>query len=326
MRFISRLGCLAFSVGALAGAVGGAFAQSNYPIKPIRLIVPFPPAGAADILSRTIGPKLGEALGQQVVIDNRTGAGGNIAADIVAKAQPDGYTLLMGFVGTHGINTSLYSKLSYDAVKDFAPVTLTAASTLILVSHPSLPVKSVKDLIALAKSKPGQLNFASPGSGTPQHLGGELLKRMAGVDMLHIPYKGAGPILADLLGGQVSLAYISMPAALPHIKSEKLRALGVTSSKRSAVAPDVPTIAESLPGYEVDNWYGALAPAGTPREIVNKLNGAIAKVLQLPDVKERLAGQGFETLSSTPAQFAAYIKSEIVKWAQVIKESGARVD
>ena len=326
MNFRPRLGCVALAAAALAGAVAGASAQSTYPNRPIRLIVPFPPAGAADILSRTIGPKLGEALGQQVVIDNRTGAGGNIAADLVAKAPPDGYTLLMGFVGTHGINTTLYSKLPYDAVKDFAPVTLTAASTLILVSHPSLPVKSIKELIALAKAKPGQLNFASPGSGTPQHLGGELLKRMAGVDMLHIPYKGAGPILADLLGGQVAMGYISMPAALPHIKSGKLRALGVTSSKRSAVAPDVPAIAESLPGYEVENWYGVLAPAGTPKEIVDRLNGAIAKSLQLPDVKDRLAGQGFETLSSTPEQFAAYIKSEIVKWAQVIKDSGARVD
>jgi tripartite-type tricarboxylate transporter receptor subunit TctC len=211
-------------------------------------------------------------------------------------------------------------------VKDFAPVTLTASSTLVLVSHPSLPAKSVKELIALAKSKPGQVNFASPGSGTPQHLGGELLKRMAGVDMVHIPYKGAGPILADLLGGQVLLGYISLPAALPHLKTGKLRPLGVTSSKRSAVAPDVPTIAESLPGYEVDNWYGLLAPAGTPKTIVNKLNREIAKVLQMPEVKERLYTQGIETLSSTPEQFGAYIKSETIKWAKVIKESGARVD
>ena len=326
MKFVSQLGCIGLAAAAAAGAAGDAHAQSAYPTRPIRLIVPFPPAGAADILSRTIGPKLGEALGQQVVIDNRTGAGGNIAADLVAKSQPDGYTLLMGFVGTHGINTTLYSKLPYDAVKDFEPITLTAASTLILVSHPSLPVRSIKELIALAKAKPGQLNFASPGSGTPQHLGGELLKRMAGVDMLHIPYKGAGPILADLLGGQVALGYISMPAALPHMKTEKLRGLGITSAKRSPVAPDVPAIGETLPGYEVDNWYGMLAPAGTPKDIVAKLNVAIARVLQLPDVKERLASQGFETLSSTPEQFAAYIRSEIVKWAQVIKDSGARVD
>jgi tripartite-type tricarboxylate transporter receptor subunit TctC len=325
MKSISRLAGLAFTAGVLANAAGGAFAQSAYPTRPIRLVVPFPPGGAVDILSRTIGPKLGEGLGQQVVIDNRSGAGGNIAAEIVAKAQPDGYTLLMGYVG-HPINATLYSKLTYDVVKDFAPVTLTASSTLVLVSHPSLPAKSVKELIALAKSKPGQVNFASPGSGTPQHLGGELLKRMAGVDMVHIPYKGAGPILADLLGGQVLLGYISLPAALPHLKTGKLRPLGVTSSKRSAVAPDVPTIAESLPGYEVDNWYGLLAPAGTPKEIVNKLNRDIVKVLQMPEVKERLDSQGIEALSSTPEQFAAYIKSETVKWAKVIKDSGARVD
>jgi tripartite-type tricarboxylate transporter receptor subunit TctC len=325
MRFNSRPAWVAFFAGVLAIAAGGAFAQGTYPTKPIRLIIPFPPAGAADILSRTIAPKLGEALGQQVVIDNRTGAGGNIAAEIAAKAQPDGYTLLMGYVG-HPINMTLYRKPAYDVVKDFAPVTLAASSTLILVAHPSFPAKSVKELIALAKSKPGQVNFASPGSGTPQHLGGELLKRMAGVEMVHVPYKGAGPILADLLGGQISLGYISLPAALPHLKTGKLTALGVTSAKRSAVAADVPTIAESLPGYEVENWYGVFAPARTPKDIVNRLNREIAKVLQMPDVKERLFTQGFETLSSTPEQFAAYIKSETVKWAKVIQDSGARVD
>jgi tripartite-type tricarboxylate transporter receptor subunit TctC len=325
MRFMLRLARLAFCAGVLASAVGGAFAQGAYPTRPIRLVVPFPPGGAVDILSRTIGPSLGEALGQQVVIDNRSGAGGNIAAEIVAKAQPDGYTLLMGYVG-HPINATLYSKLTYDLVKDFAPVTLTASSTLILVAHPSLPAKSIKDLIALAKSRPGKVNFASPGSGTPQHLGGEMLQRMAGIEMVHIPYKGAGPILADLLGGQVLLGYISLPAALPQLKTGRLTPLGVTSSKRSAVAPDVPTIAESLPGYEVENWYGVLVPARTPKEVVNKLNREVTKVLQMPDVKERLFNQGLETLTSTPEQFAAYIKSETAKWAKVIKESGAKVD
>ncbi len=325
MKIILCVAGLAFSAGVLAIAAGGALAQGAYPARPIRLVVPFPPAGAVDILSRTISPKFGEGLGQQVVVDNRPGAGGNIAADIVAKAQSDGYTLLMGYVG-HPINATLYSKLTYDVVKDFAPVTLTASTTLILVSHPSFPAKSVKELIALAKAKPGQVNFASPGSGTPQHLGGELFKRMAGVDMVHIPYKGAGPILADLLGGQVLLGYISLPAALPHTKPGKLRPLGVTSSKRSAVAPDVPTIAESLPGFEVDNWYGLLAPAGTSRAIVIKLNREIAKVLQVPEVKERLYVQGIESLTSTPEEFSAYIKSETAKWAKVIKESGARVD
>ena len=268
MRFMLRLAGLV-SAGVLSAALAafvlptGALAQGTYPTKPIRLIVPFPPAGAADLLSRTTAPRVGEVLGQPVVIDNRTGAGGNIAAEIAAKAQPDGYTLLVGYVG-HPINMTLYRKPGYDIVKDFAPVTLTASSTLILVSHPSLPAKSVKELVAMARSKPGQVNFASPGSGTPQHLGGELLKRVAGVEMVHIPYKGAGPILADLLGGQILLGYISLPAALPHLKTGKLVGLGVTSAKRSGVAPDVPAIAESLPGYEVDNWYGVLAPTRLP--------------------------------------------------------------
>ncbi|MCW5605426.1 MAG: tripartite tricarboxylate transporter substrate binding protein [Burkholderiales bacterium] len=325
MRISSRFAWLSLSAGLLINAAGGAFAQTTYPTKPIRLIVPFPPAGAADILSRTVGPKLGDALGQQVVIDNRTGAGGNIAAEIAAKAQPDGHTLLVGYVG-HPINVTLYSKLPFDLLKDFAPVILTASSTLILVSHPSLPAKSVKELIALAKSRAGQVNFASPGSGTPQHLGGELFKRMAGVEMVHVPYKGAGPILADLLGGQMLLGYISLPAALPHLKTGRLVALGVTSGKRSAVAPDVPTIAESLPGYEVENWYGILAPAGTPKEVVGRVNREITKILQMPDVKERLFTLGFEGLGGTPEQFSAYIKAETAKWAKVIKESGARVD
>ena len=323
MRFQFRFASLVLFAVAVSAAWSGALAQSTYPTRPIRLIIPFPPGGAVDILSRTIAPKLGESLGQQVVTDNRSGAGGNIAAEIAAKAQPDGYTLLMGYVG-HPINMTLYRKPGYDLQRDFAPVSLTASSTLILVAHPSLPVKSVKDLIALARSKP--VNFASPGSGTPQHLGGELLKRMAGVEMTHVPYKGAGPILADLLGGQILLGYISLPAALPHLKTGKLTPLGVTSAKRSAVAADVPTIAESLPGYEVENWYGLFVPARTPKEVVVRLNREIVKVLQMPDVKERLHTLGLEPLTSTPEQFAAYIKSETVKWARVIKESGARVD
>ena len=325
MRSIMRIACLALSVPALASFAAKSFAQTGYPARPVRLIIPFPPAGAADILSRTLGPRLGDALGQPMVLDNRVGAGGNIAAEIAAKAQPDGHTLLVGYVG-HPINMTLYSKPGYDIVRDFAPVALTASSTLILVSHPSFPAKTVKDMIAVAKAKPGQTNFASPGSGTPQHLGGELLKRMAGVEMTHVPYKGAGPILADLLGGQITLGYISLPAALPHLKTGKLIGLGVTSAKRSVVEPDVPAIAEALPGYEVDNWYGVLAPAGTRSDVVKRLNAELAKILQVPDVKEKLLVLGFEPLGGTPEQFGAYIKSETVKWAKVIKESGARVD
>src|SRR5258706_4508751 len=316
-RFIAAL-----ALNALAGAV---FAQ-GYPNKTIRMIVPFAAGGPTDIIARTVGQKLTESWGQPVVIDNRGGGGGNIGSDILAKATPDGYSLAMIIVG-HAINASLYSKLPYDPVKDFAPVTLAGAATIVLVAHPSVQAKSVKELIALAKSKPGKINWASPGTGTPHHLGGKLFKTLTGINMVHIPYKGAAPAVVDLLGGQVSLAFVSLPAALPHIKSGKLTALGVSGPQRSAVAPEVPTIAESgLTGYELENWYGVLAPAGTPRGIVNKLNGEIVKILQTQDVKERLNSQGFEIRTSTPEQFAAYLKSEIVKWAKIVKDSGAKVD
>ena len=298
-----------------------------YPAKPIRLVAPFPPGGPADILSRIIGQHLAESWGQQVVVDNRAGAGGNIGSDIVAKSPPDGYTLLLGFVGTHAINASLYSSMPYDNIKDFEPVSRVAMVTIILVLHPSVPANSVKDLIALARSRPGELTFGSPGNGTPQHLAGELFNTMGKVKMLHIPYKGAVPALNDLLGGRVSLIFSSMPPALPHIKTGRLKALAVTSGQRSPAVPDVPTIAESgLPGYEVINWYGVLAPAGTPRDIVAKLNGEIRRILSLPDVKERLAAQGAETITSTPQEFGAYIKSETEKWAKVVRFSGARID
>jgi len=322
-----RLARLVLSAGVLASAAGGAFAQSTYPVKSIRLIVPFPAGGPTDVIARAVGQKLTESLGQSVVIDNRGGGGGNIGSDIVAKAAPDGYTLVMGIVGTHAINASLYSKMPYDTVKDFAPVTLAGAATIVLVAHPSVQAKSVKELIALGKSRPGKINWASPGSGTPHHLAGELFKTMTGIDMVHIPYKGAAPAVIDLLGGQVSLAFVSLPAALPHIKAGRLTALGISAPQRSAVAPEVPTIAESaLAGYELENWYGVLAPAGTPREIVNQLNREIVKALQMPEMKERLNSQGFEIRTSTPEQFAAYIKSEIVKWAKIVKDSGAKVD
>jgi tripartite-type tricarboxylate transporter receptor subunit TctC len=261
-----------------------------------------------------------------VLIDNRGGSGGNIGADIVAKAAPDGYTLLMAIV-SFAINPSLYSKLSFDPVKDFVPIARTGAATIIFVASPSIGAKTIKDMIALAKAKPKQYNFGSPGSGTPHHLAGELLNTTAGIELIHIPYKGAAPAVADLLGGQVNTAFVSLPAALPHVKAGKLVGLGITSPGRSAVAPDLPTFAEAgLGGYALENWYGALAPAGTPKEIVNKLNVEIVKALQMPDVKERLISQGFETRTSTPEEFAAYLKSEIVKWAGIVKASGAKVD
>ncbi len=314
-----------FTALALAAVSAAAVAQ-GYPSKTIRLIVPFPAGGPTDIIARTVGHKLTESMGQAVVIDNRGGSGGNIGTDIVAKAAPDGYTLLMAIV-SHAINPSLYSKLPFDPVKDFSPITRTGAATIIFVASPSIGAKSIKDVIALAKAKPKQFNFGSPGSGTPHHLAGELLKTTAGIDLIHIPYKGAAPAIADLLGGQVNTAFVSLPAALPHVKAGKLVGLGITSPGRSAVAPELPTFAEAgLGGYALENWYGALAPAGTPRDVILKLNVEIVKALQMTDVKERLTSQGFESRTSTPEEFAAYIKSEMVKWAAIVKASGAKVD
>ena len=314
-----------FAALALAATSAAASAQA-YPHKTIRLIVPFPAGGPTDIIARTVGQKLTESMGQAVVIDNRGGSGGNIGADIVAKAAPDGYTLLMAIV-SFAINPSLYSKSPFDPVKDFAPITRTGAATIIFVASPAVGAKTIKDMIALAKAKPKQYNFGSPGAGTPHHLAGELLNTAAGIDLTHIPYKGAAPAIADLLGGQVNTAFVSLPAALPHVKAGKLVGLGITSPGRSVVAPDLQTFAEQgLGGYALENWYGALAPAGTPKDVITKLNVEIVKALQLPDVKERLISQGFETRTSTPDEFAAYLKSEIVKWAGIVKASGAKVD
>jgi tripartite-type tricarboxylate transporter receptor subunit TctC len=316
--------CAGFIV--VATGATAVFAQAAFPSKPIRLVVPFAAGGPSDVVARTLGQKLGENLRQQIIVDVRTGAGGNIASEIVSKAPPDGYTLLSGTVGTHAINPSLYSNMPFDTVKDFAPVTLIVTSTLVLVAHPSIPAKSISDLVALAKAMPGRLNFASPSSGSPHHLAGELLNRIAGIKMVHIPYKGAAPALADVLGGQVQLGIVGLPAALPHIKAGKLTALGVTSAKRAAAAPDVPAIGETFRGYEVDNWQGIFAPPATPKDIVSLLNVEIAKALDAPEVKERLFAQGFDTLNSTPERFAAYVKTEVVKWAKIVKESGARAD
>ena len=318
--------CLSVFLAAALSSASLASAQT-YPAKPIRIVVPFPPGGPADILARTIGQSLSEAWGQQVVVDNRAGAGGNIGSEIVAKAPPDGYTLLMGFVGTHAINASLYRDMPFDPVRDFEPVGLVAMVTIILVVHPSLPVKTVREMVALAKARPGDLTFGSPGNGTPQHLAGELFNTMASVKTSHVPYKGAVPALTDLLGGRLSMIFSSMPPALPHVKTGKLRAIGVTSANRSPAAPDVPTIAQSgLPGYEVINWYGLLAPATTSKAIIGRVNAEATRIMNLPAVKERLAAQGAETFTSTPEQFADYIKAESAKWAKVVKFSGAKLD
>jgi tripartite-type tricarboxylate transporter receptor subunit TctC len=315
-----------FTLLAVAVAASPAFA-ADYPIKPIRIVVPFSAGGTSDFLARAIAAKLDGALGQTVIIDNKPGAGGNIGSDAVAKADPDGYTLLLGTVGTHAINSSLYKKMPYDAMKDFAPVTLVAEVPNMLVVHPSVPAKSVQELLALAKAKPGSLTFASSGNGSSIHLSGELFKSLAGVDMLHIPYKGSSPAVSDLLGGQVNMMFDNMPSSLPHVKAGKLRALAVTSAKRSPAMPDLPTLAETgITGYDAAAWFGVLAPAGTPPDVIKKLNTEIVKVLNMPEVAARLSVQGAVPTTNTPEQFAAYIKSETAKWAKVVKASGAQID
>ncbi len=302
-------------------------AQSSYPNRTMRLIVPFPAGGPTDVLARALTTRLHEQMGHPIVIDNRGGASGMIGADIVAKAAPDGYTLLMGLVNTQVINSFLYSKVPYDPLKDFMPVTKTGAATIMFVAHPSLNVKSIKEFIAAAKAKPHALNFGSPGTGLPHHLAGELLKTMAGIDIIHLPYKGAAPAVADLLGGNINTAIVSLPAAYPHVKAGKLIALGVTSPQRSTVAPEVPTFAEQgLGGYDLENWYGLFAPAKTPKDIIAKLNRESIRALTSPAVKDSLGVQGFEVRTSTPEEFDAYIKAEYAKWAKIVKASGAKVE
>ena len=315
------------AVLALMLASAGASAQ-GYPTKPIRLVVPYPAGGPLDIMARAIGQKLSEAWKQPVVVDNRAGAGGNIGADFVAKSAPDGYTLLMGAVATHAINPSLYSKIPYDPVKDFAPVALVAQVPNILVVNPAVPAKTVRELIALARAQPGTLNFGSGSTGSTGHLAGELFNTMAGVKMVHIPYKGAAPATADLLGGQVQLMFDNLASALPNVKAGKLRALAVTTLARSPAIPELPTIAESgLPGFDLTTWFGLLVPAGTPPEIVARLNAEIVRALDAKDMRERLEKMGAEPLSNnTPERFAAFIRSEAAKYARVVKDSGAKVD
>jgi tripartite-type tricarboxylate transporter receptor subunit TctC len=299
----------------------------NYPAKPIRIVTPYAPGGTADILSRVVALKLSEAWGLQVVIDNRPGASGMIGADIVAKAAPDGYTILMAYVAEIAIVPSLFAKMTYDPVKDFAPVTLAAVTPMIFVVHPSLPAKNVRELVALAKSRPGQLPYASAGNGSPAHLAFELLQRSAGIEITHVPYKGAAPALTDLLGGHVVMFFSGMPPAMPHINAGKLRAIAVSTAKRSPAAPDVPTVAESGVRYfDISTWFGVFAPAGTPRDIIGKLNAEISRALTLPDVRARLAREGAETAPNSAEQFGKFIQSEITKFARIIKESGARAD
>lgn len=325
MGMMSYLAIFIFSAAMLLNTAVGAWAQS-FPTKPIRLIVPFPAGGTTDIFARMMTQKLSENLKQQVLVDNRAGASGIIGTEIVVKSPPDGYTLLMTATH-HAINPSLYKKLPYDTAKDLVALTLVATSPNVLVAHPSFPPNSIKELIALAKAKPGQLNFASTGIGGANHLSGELFKSMAGIDIVHIPYKGAAPAMNDLLAGHVSLMFDTIGVELPYVKAGKLKALAVTTAKRTAIAPDIPTIAESgLPGYEAVSWFGMYGPAGMPKEIVTRLNMEVVNVLHSPDVQKRFIAYGAEAIGNSPEEFAAYLKSEMAKWAKVVKDCGVHLD
>jgi tripartite-type tricarboxylate transporter receptor subunit TctC len=315
----------AFAAAALFGIAAAAMAQS-YPSKPIRLVVPFPPGGGNDIVARTVNIKLPGLLGQNLIIDNRAGAGGNIGAEIVARSAPDGYTLLIANNALTA-NLSLYSRLPYHPFKDFVPIAMGATSPNMVVVHPSLPARNVKELIALAKAKPGEITFASPGPGTPSHLAGELFRVRTGSNILHVPYKGAGPLMVDQIGGHVMLSFTAPIVSKPHVDAGKLRALAITTEKRWSGMPDLPTVAEAgYPGFDVFAWFAFFAPAGTPREIVNRLAADIGRALQMPDIKQRLAGQGIETAVGTPESLAAFLKNDWELWDKLIREQGIKLD
>ena len=321
MKRVLQMGLL-----CLGAVCAGQVLAQAYPSKPVRLVVPFPPGGPTDILGRAIGAKLGDLLGQPVIIDNRGGAGGGIGADNIAKSAPDGYSLLLGTTGTHTINPNLYSKLPYDPIKDFVPISLVVKYLNILVVNPSVPAKSVAELIALARQKPGEITFGSAGNGSSNHLTGEMLATMTGVKMQHIPYKGSGPALNDVIAGQITFMFDQYSTVGPNIKAGKLRAIGIATKQRHPLLPDVPTIAETIPGFEVSPWYGLFAPAGTPRPIIDRLNADLVKVMNSPEIHERMTALGWDPVTSTPEQFAAQIKSELAIWAEVVKKSGARID
>jgi len=314
------------SVAGLALSLAQPAYAQPYPSKPIRVIIAQAPGSATDVVSRVISNKLAEGLGQQLVIDARPGAGGTLGTELAARAPADGYTLFMANNSTHGSNPALYAKLSYDAVKDFAPIIFVVATPYVLSVHPSLPAKSVKELIALAKARPGQINYASAGNGSTHHLSGELLKTMAGIDIVHIPYKGTTPAIAALIGGEVSIMFATVTGIQPQIKNGRARGLAVTTPKRSNMMPELPTMAETLPGFEMLSWFGLLAPAGTPPAIVNRMNAETTKVLANPDVRSLLAAQGFEVMSGTPEQFGDYIKVEIAKITKLAKTTGIKAE
>ena len=313
---------------SLIVATGPVGAQADkWPTKPITYVVPFAAGGTTDVLARIIAQKLSVAVGQPVIVDNKPGAGGNIGSDFVSKAAPDGYTILGGTISSHAINPSLYPKMPYDAVKSFVPITLIGTNPLVLIVPPSSTATTLKELLAQAKAKPGTITFASAGNGTSQHLAGEMLKSAAGIDIIHVPYKGSGPAIQDLMGGQVAMMFDTTVVAAPQIKGGKVRPLGVTSAKRVKGFENIPTMAEAgLPGYEVTSWQGIFAPAATPPAVVARLNSEIVKILNMPDVHERLEGLGIEPVANTSAEFAAFQKAEIAKWAKVVKEGNVKID
>ena len=316
---------IAVSVAAL---VGSPAAQSQtYPVKPVRLVVPFTPGGGTDIVARIVAPKLTDRFGQQVFVDNRPGAAGTFGADITVKSAPDGHTMLVGSTSEVGIGSSLHTKLPYNTLRDLAPVSALASTPMVLVVHPSIPVKTVKELVGFIRARPGQLNYVSAGTGTGNHMSGELFRYLTKIDIVHIPYKGAGPALADLVGGQVHLMFSTLPAAAPFVIAGRLKALAVSSAQRAPSMPEVPTMAESgVPGYEVVYWYGFFAPAATPKDILARIHADTAEVLRLPDVVANFAKQGLDPIKQTQAQFAAFVKADIEKWAVVVKASGAEID
>jgi tripartite-type tricarboxylate transporter receptor subunit TctC len=300
---------------------------ANYPAKAVRFIAPFPPGGSTDLLARLVAQKLTETWGQQVLVENRGGAAGTIGVEIAARAAPDGYTLVMGHVGTFGVNPTLYPKLPYDAVRDFAPITVLATVTNGMAVHPSLPVKTARDFITLAKARPGELLYASGGSGSASHLAGEYFKLLTRINMVHVPYKGTAPAITSMISGETTMTITGLVALMPHLKSQRLKLLGVASMKRLAILPEAPTLHESgAPGYDANQWYGVLTQAAVPRDIVGKLHTDMVRVLARPDVRERLAADGAEAVANTPEQFAAHIKAEIARWAPVVRASGAKPD
>ena len=315
---------LAFCVAALATALPGLATAQPYPAKPIKIVVPFAVGGIADTFARVIGQKLTDAWGQPVVVENKGGAGGNIGADLVAKSPPDGYALVMGNIGTHAVNPYLVKNMPFDPFRDFVPVAHVLDAEGLLVVNPAVNAKTVADIVMLAKAEPGKLSYASAGMGTTSHLAGELFKSMAKVDVVHVPYKGNAPAITDLLGGQTQMIFATMPTVLPQVKAGRLRAVAVIGTERAPALPDVPTVAETLPGFAVSNWIGLFAPAGTPPEIVARLNAEVQKIMQQPDVQKRLETEGARFVPTTPQSFAAFQKAEAEKWAKAIREAGIK--